>query len=240
MQPVALVTGAGTGLGLATARTLLARDFRVAAHYRRSRDGVDRLVAEFGSSRCLPLQADLLDPQAPSDLLDQTLRWGGRLDALVNNAAVIERKERQALDASVLGETLQVNSVAPFLLASQALDVMARAGGGRIVSISSIGVKFGGSPQTAHYTMSKAALEAGTLALARAGAPQGVLVNVVRAGVMETGVMERLGREPTAREALIPLGRLAAPEEVAAVVAFLVSRENTYVAGAVIPVAGGE
>ena len=95
--------------------------------------------------------------------------------------------------------------------------------------------------QMAHYMASKAALEAGTLALAKHAANSGVLVNIVRAGVTKTFAHQRIGRDDlSARESLIPLGRAADPSEIAEVVAFLVSPLNTYMTGAIVPVAGGE
>jgi len=131
--------------------------------------------------------------------------------------------------------------VAPFILSKLVLSKMRQHHSGRIVSISSIGVKFGGSEKTAHYTVSKAALESGMLALAKAGASDGILINVVRAGVTRTSAHRRLGRHVLApREALIPLGRAAEPSEIAEAVLFLVSPQNTYTTGAIIPVAGGE
>jgi NAD(P)-dependent dehydrogenase (short-subunit alcohol dehydrogenase family) len=168
--------------------------------------------------------------------------WGERIDILVNNAALIEPVGSvEEIDESDLTRMMQVNCVAPFLLSKMAVSKMRQAHDGRIVTISSIGVKYGGSPQTAHYMASKAALEAGMLALAKAAAPDGVLVNVVRAGVTRTQAHKRLGRHDLAsREALIPLGRAAEPDEIANAVLFLVSPLNTYITGVILPVAGGE
>ncbi len=161
---------------------------------------------------------------------------------LVNNAALIEPVESiEAIGEEVLNLAMQVNFVTPFLLSKLVLSKMRQVRSGRIVIISSIGVKYAGSPQTAHYMASKAALEAGTLALAKSGASDGVLINVVRAGVTRTAAHRRLGRDDLAtREALIPLGRAAEPGEIAEVVLFLVSPCNTYITGTILPVAGGE
>jgi NAD(P)-dependent dehydrogenase (short-subunit alcohol dehydrogenase family) len=126
------------------------------------------------------------------------------------------------------------------MLTKLAVQAMRNRRSGRIVSISSIGVKYAGSPQTIQYSVSKAALESGTLALAKEAASYNVLINVLRAGITRTPVHDRLGRDMEARVGLIPLKRVAEPSEIARVVLFLVSPHNTYLTGAIIPVAGGE
>ena len=137
--------------------------------------------------------------------------------------------------------TFQVNVKAPFLLSRAALSVMQKQGSGRIINISSIGLKFGGSINTVHYSASKAALEALTASLAKAGAPFNVLVNTVRAGVTDTPMHERIGRaDMSGRADLIPLKRLADPSEVSNAVQFLASDKSSYITGTVLTVAGGE
>ena len=239
---VALVTGAGRGIGYAIADRLLAAGAKVALHYHSSEEGVRQLVSQYGDDQCYLVQADFGTPSSYHQVFDAVWSWQQRIDVLVNNAALIEPVESiDDISEEVLNITMQVNFVSPFLLSKLVLRKMRQAHGGRIVSISSIGVKYCGSPQTVHYMVSKAALESGTLALAKAGASDGVLVNVVRAGVTRTSLHRRLGRGDLAtREVLIPLGRAAEADEIAEAVLFLVSPNNTYVTGAILPVAGGE
>ena len=239
---VALVTGAGSGIGYAIADRLLAAGAKVVLHYRSSKEGVQQLAAQHGSDQCCLVQADFGIPSSYNQVFDTVWSWQHRIDVLVNNAAVIDPVGSiEEIGEGDLTRAMQVNFVAPFLLSKMVLSKMRRARGGHIISISSIGVKYSGSPQTVHYTISKAALEAGTLALAKAGAPDGVLVNVVRAGVVRTPAHSRLGRDNLdPREALIPLGRAAEPGEIAEAVLFLVAPQNTYTTGAILPVAGGE
>jgi len=238
----ALVTGAGSGIGHAVAAELLAAGASVGLHYRSSREAVEQLVAKYGQAQCLAVEADFEDTSSPEEVFSAVWSWRGGLDILVNNAAWVQPiNSIDEIDDAILAKSFRINSTAPFLLSKLALAQMRARKSGRIVSISSIGVKYSGSANTAHYMISKAALEAGTLALAKAGAADGVLVNVVRAGVTRTALHERLGRADLApREALIPLKRAAEPAEIAKAVVFLVSPLNTYITGSIIPVAGGE
>lgn len=239
---VALVTGAGSGIGFAIASRLLAAGAKVALHYRSSSDGIDMLTANFGENQCYPLQADFAIPGSSEEVFRAFWSWEQRIDILVNNAALIEPVGSiDEIGEKDLIRMMQVNFATPFLLTKMFISQMRQARNGRIASISSIGVKYAGSPQTAHYMASKAALEAGMMALAKAAASDGILVNIVRAGVTRTEAHERLGRHDLAsRQALIPLGRAAEAHEIAEAVMFLVSPLNTYITGAILPVAGGE
>ena len=137
--------------------------------------------------------------------------------------------------------TFQVNVKAAFLLGRAALSQMQEQKSGRIISISSIGLKFGGGINTVHYSASKAALEAVTASLAKAGAPFNVLVNTVRAGVTDTPMHEKIGRtDMSDRASLIPLKRLALPSEISRAVQFLAGDNSSFVTGSVLTVSGGE
>ena len=145
------------------------------------------------------------------------------------------------LDENAWDTTFQVNVKAPWLLSRASLLIMTQQGAGRIINISSIGVKFGGGITTVHYSASKAALEALTKSFAKAGATSNVLVNTVRAGVTDTAFHERIGRtDLSSRAELIPLQRLAQPSEISAAVLFLASDQSSYITGTTLTVAGGE
>ncbi len=241
-ETIALVTGASSGIGCAIAGRLLSAGGKVALHYHSTDQRVQELAAKYGDEQCRLVQADFSTPASSRIVFESVWSWHNRIDVLVNNAALIEPVTSiDDIDEMDLTRTMQVNFMTPFLLTKMIVAKMRKAQNGRVVSISSIGVKYAGSPQTAHYMASKAALEAGTLALAKVAAPDGVLVNVVRAGVTRTEAHQRLGRHDLAsREALIPLGRAAEPDEIANAVLFLISPLNTYITGVILPVAGGE
>ena len=134
-----------------------------------------------------------------------------------------------------------MNVKAPWLLSRAAIDIMSKQGYGRIVNISSVGVKFDGSIATMHYSASKGALETLTMSFAKAGAPHNVLVNAVRAGVTDTEFHAKLNRPDLSKRInLVPLKRLAEPKEIAEAVLFLAGNQSSYVTGTILTVAGGE
>jgi NAD(P)-dependent dehydrogenase (short-subunit alcohol dehydrogenase family) len=235
-----LVTGASGGIGGQVARDLLEDGAFVGAHFFSNAAGAEALL-ERAPDRCHIFRADLSQAGEADRLFTSFLAWSaGRIDALVNCAGVARSVPLEELTEAALDETFAVNVRAPFLLACAALRVMKAQGAGRIVNVSSIGVAYGGSPKTAHYSASKAALEAMTRSLAKAGAPHGVLVNAVRAGVTDTAFHAKLGRDLAERVSLIPLGRAARPEEISSVVRFLLGPGSSFMTGAIVPVAGGE
>jgi 3-oxoacyl-[acyl-carrier protein] reductase len=164
------------------------------------------------------------------------------LDGLVNNAgAVIGAVPFTELDESAWGQTFLLNAESPFFLAQAAFKHMQKAGEGRIVNISSVGVKFGGSPRTLHYSAAKAALEAVTLSLAKAGAAHHILVNAIRPGVIATSFHTvKSKQEWDARVQLIPLKRAGSPLDVARMVLYLLSSGGDFITGQVFAVSGGE
>jgi NAD(P)-dependent dehydrogenase (short-subunit alcohol dehydrogenase family) len=238
-----LVTGASSGIGFEIAHDFLRKGGFVGAHYFSNRKEAEELLRFGSNGRCQLFQADFSRTEEVFRLWDEFMAWsGGRVDVLVNNAG--EASQPLPLDQlteEAWNRTFQINTKAPFLLSRAALAVMSKQCSGRIINISSVGVKFGGSPTTIHYSASKAALEAVTKSLAKAGAPHNVLVNVVQAGVTDTAFHNKIGRrDMSERIAMIPLNRMAHPSEISKVVLFLASEEGSYITGAVIPVAGGE
>ena len=166
----------------------------------------------------------------------------GNIDVLVNNAANVSQScDWRTVNEKAWDRVFQVNAKAPFLLGRAALGTMAKKRRGRIINLSSIGVKFGGSETTLHYSASKAALEAISKSLAKAGAPYNVMVNVVRIGVTDTTAHKKAGRKNlSGRIALIPLKRSARPSEISKVVLFLASEGSSFITNTTIDVAGGE
>lgn len=239
-QPVALVTGAAGGIGAAVCEALAARDYRLGLHYSSNAAGARRLAARLGPKRCALLKADLAKTGSAQPLVSACLRAFGRLDLLVNNAgAIIGDQDFLDTPEADWERTFRLNAFAPFFLSRAAFRAM-RGSGGRIVSISSIAAKFGGSARSMHYGAAKAALESFTAGLARLGAPHGILVNAVRAGVIDTPLHDKFRKNMAERIALIPLKRIGKPRDVAAMVAHLAGPGGDFITGQVLSVTGGE
>ena len=198
-----------------------------------------------GSTRknCQLFQADFSNSTDVLRMWGEFITWtDGNIDVLINNAGeTVSPATLDELSEEAWDNTFDVNVKAPFLLSRAALSVMCKQNSGSIVNVSSIGVKFGGGTNTLHYSASKAALEAITISFAKAGAPCNVRVNAIRAGVTDTPMHNKINRSRLQnRTSLIPLGRMATPEEISAAILFLASDQSSYITGTVIPVSGGE
>lgn len=238
-----LVTGASSGIGFQIAKDFISRGAYVAAHYCSGRKGAEKLLRFAGKGKCAVFQADFSSAGSVKKLWSSLLAWSrGRIDILVNNAGeVYDPAPIDDLTETAWDRTFQVNVRAPFFLSRTALKVMSKNREGRIINISSIGVKFGGGATTAHYSASKAALEAVGRSIAKAGAPFNVLVNTVRPGVTDTPLHRKARKaDMDRRVALIPLKRMARPEEISAAVIFLAGAGGSYITNTVMDVAGGE
>lgn len=234
--PVALVTGAATGIGAACARRLAAEGFRVGLHYRSSAEKARKLLDELPDA--FGLQADLTVSEEVDALIKQIKAEAGRVDVLVNNAGY-------NVNAPMLSMNLeQYDAVAAMARSTWYLSkgvlrrFMLRQNTGRIINISSV-VGHTGNPGQIPYTMVKAGLDAFTKSLAQELSGREILVNAVAPGFIETEMTDELPQE--VKEAIlsrIPQGRMGRPEEVADVVAFLAVRGH-YVNGCVLHVNGG-
>ncbi len=136
---------------------------------------------------------------------------------------------------------MALNAKAPFFLARRAFGAMQRRGGGKIINISSIAARYGGSSRTMHYGAAKAALESLTVGLARAGAPYRILVNAVQAGFIRTPFHRAIkGKDLARRIRMIPLQRAGEPDDVARVALFLASSAGDFITGQIVTVSGGD
>jgi NAD(P)-dependent dehydrogenase (short-subunit alcohol dehydrogenase family) len=241
---VALVTGAGTGIGAATAVLLAAQGLDVALTGRRPErlEEVAGRVQEAGR-RALVLPADLAEASAPRALVGETLAGLGRLDVLVNNAATIAVGPLGSYTQEQVDLHLAVNVRAPFLLTQAAIAPLAASPDGAIVNVSS-SVGSIVKPGNTLYGMTKAALEYLTRACAYELAGSRVRVNCIAPGPVDTPIHEVWADDLAAAYAdlsrRIPLGRMARPEEVAVWVWTLVDPATSWTTGNVVHVDGGQ
>lgn len=242
---VAIITGAGGGLGSAVARLLAASgDYRLSLVDNQA-EALERVRAELADSGAdvLTQVVDLGVAEAVESVVPATIAAYGRVDALVNAAAILHRRGFDEVTPQDFDRVFHVNTFAPFLLARAAMPDMASRGWGRIVNVTSTGVYEGGFTMTsAIYEASKGAVAVFTKMLARHGAADGILVNTVCPGGMRTGMLlNETSPELVAKaeREMIPLHRLADPAEVGRMIAWLVSDENSYATGSEFDITGG-
>lgn len=240
-ERVAIVTGAGRGLGAAVSRELSKAGVRVAVC------DIDlplatEVATELRTNGCdaAAFDADVSQPPEIERLVHATLERFGRVDILVNNAAICPRTSIDAMTEEGFDQIIGVNLKSVFFLSRAAGNAMRQHSWGRIVNVSSIGGRTGGIFNATVYSASKAGVMAMTKAFARHFAPYNILVNCVAPGGMETRLMENLTPESLQSTlSSIPLGRLADPAEVARVVAFLTSDGASFMTGATVDANGG-
>ena len=238
---VALVTGGGRGIGRACCQALARLGATVIINYRRSREAAEGLekeiVGEGGGARAY--QADVSDSAAVDAMFSFIAQEYRRLDILVNNAGIVQ-------DTLLLSMTIQdwasvqaTNLTGAFLCTRHAVEMMLRQGGGKIVNIASASADVGGRGQTNY-----AAAKGGLVAFSRAGAVElarkGIRINAVLPGIIETDMSLQVRQRASAKLLeRIPARRFGRVEEVAALVAFLVSDASDYIVGQAIAVDGG-
>ena len=242
-----IVTGASREIGAATARLAAERGFPVAVNYATGEAeaaDVVRAICQQGG-KAIAIRGDLGRESDIVHLFKEAERELGPLCGLVNNAAVTGGFARvEAVTAAALERTFAVNVTGAILCAREAVKRMStRHGGtgGSIVNISSIAVRTGSAGEWVHYAASKAAIDTFTIGLAREVATEGIRVNAVAPGLVETGIHAANG-EPGRLDRLkptIPMGRPGRPEEIAEAVVWLLSSAASYVTGAVLEVGGG-
>lgn len=236
---VAIVTGASRGIGRAIAERLAADGATVAITYVANADKAEEVVAAIagaGGQAC-PIRADIGKAADVRRLFDETIAQFGRLDILVNNAGNGLFKPFAAVTEEEFDAVFDVNARGTFLMLREAATRI--ADGGRIVNISTAGTVTS-APGAGVYTASKAAVEQFTLALAKELGGRRVTVNTVSPGSTETEGFIAPDELKAQWVAMTPLGRLGRPEDVAAVVAMVVSEDGHWLTGQNIRAAGGQ
>ncbi len=241
---VMLITGGGRGIGAATARLAAQRGYAVCVNYLRDRSAAEKLAAEIGGG-AIAVAGDVSAEADVLRLFETVDAKLGRLAALVNNAGIVDRQSRvEAMPAARLRRMFAINVVGSFLCAREAIKRMSRKHGGKggaIVNVSSAAARLGSPGEYVDYAASKGAIDTMTLGLAKELAEDGIRVNAVRPGFINTDI-HASGGEPNRLERVrenIPMKRGGEPEEIARAILWLLSEEASYSTGAILDVAGG-
>jgi 3-oxoacyl-[acyl-carrier protein] reductase len=238
---VALITGGSRGIGAATAHALAADGAAVAISYSESAAKADDVVTavEGMGGRAVAHRADQSDPRQVADLVNRVAADFGRLDILVNNAAVFatSRVDDTEADPATLDRQLAVNLGGVTAAIRAAAAVL--QDGGRIISVGSMQATRSGFPGVADYVATKAAIVGYTKGSARDLGPRGITVNVVQPGSVATDMNPTHGPFADIQRAANAMGRFATPEEIAAGIAFLARPDASFITGAVLDIDGG-
>ncbi len=242
-----LVTGGSRGIGAAVARIAASRGWRVAVNYAVNEAAATALVRSIGEAggEAVAVKGDVGVEADVLRMFEAVDTAFGPLDALVNNAGVVDRKARvDEMDAARLERMFRANVVGSFLCAGQAVRRMSTRYGGRggvIVNVSSVAAVHGSPGEYVDYAASKGAIDSFTVGLAREVAEEGIRVNAVRPGLIGTEI-HASGGQPDRLErlrGLVPMKREGEADEVAHAILWLVSDEASYTTGAILNVSGG-
>ncbi|AIR91187.1 glucose 1-dehydrogenase [Pseudomonas cremoricolorata] len=247
MNKVMLITGATRGIGAATALLAAREGYRLCLNYHADQQAAEQVleaVRQLGAE-AIAVRADASDEQQISQLFAQLDQRFGRLDVLVNNAGTTDLQSRlEGMDQARLLRMMNINVVGPMLCARQALLRMSQRHGGEggsIVNVSSLAARLGSPGEYVDYAASKGALDTFTIGLSKELAGEGVRVNAVRPGLINTGFHQLSGdgERVSKLQAGVPMGRGGEAEEVAQAILWLASDKASYCTGSLLDVGGG-
>ena len=240
----ALVTGASTGIGAATAIMLAKSGVRVAVNYLQSEEKARKLSDSMKSEgvKTLLVRADVRQAAQVKEMVARVMKEFGKINILVNNAGGLPKRVPVAeMDDALWDETMNLNLRSTFYCSRAVIPHMIKANYGRIVNISSIAAFTGGGRHATVYAASKAGVNGFTKGLAKELAPYGITVNSVAPGVIDTPFHTK-AETGDFNQFLpsIPMRRVGTPEEVASLIAYLASDDSSYITGTVSHVNGGQ
>ncbi len=247
MNPTLLITGGSRGIGAATALLAAQRSYAVAVNYTANALAADEVVRQIRAQggNAITVQADVGDEAQVMAMFRKIDAKLGRLTALVNNAGVVDVAARvDEMSVARLKRMFDINVVGSFVCAREAVKRMStRLGGsgGAIVNVSSAAARLGGAGQYVDYAASKGAIDTFTIGFAKEVALEGIRVNAVRPGIIETDIHASGGQPDRARQMAlqVPMQRAGSAEEVAQAIVWLLSNDASYTTGTLLDVTGG-
>ena len=238
-----LITGGSRGIGKATAIAFAERGAKVAINFKSNNKAASQTCEMLSGEGHIAIKADISKPEAVEKMIDAVIKEFGQLDILVNNAGIHEVHPAHSVDYStwqkIWKETIDTNLLGAANTTFCAAQYMIKAGGGRIVNVSSRGA-FRGEPDQPAYGASKAAMNAMSQSLAQSLAPYNIFIGVVAPGFTETDLARDILDGPRGEgiRKQSPLERVALPEEVAYGILFLASEEAKFMTGAILDING--
>jgi NAD(P)-dependent dehydrogenase (short-subunit alcohol dehydrogenase family) len=247
MSKIILITGGSDGIGASTAELAAKQGYTVCINYRQNHIAANRIVEKINDEGGLAyaFQADVSVEAEVVEMFASIDNQAGRIDALVNNAGIVESQQRLVdMSAERLHRVFAVNAIGSILCAREAIKRMSvkyQGNGGCIVNISSMGARLGSPFEYIDYAATKGAIDTMTIGLSKEVAEDQIRVNAIRPGVIQTDIHGKAG-EPGRVERMkemIPMKRGGLPEEVAKSILWLLSDEASYITGAILDVSGG-
>ena len=242
-----IVTGGSRGIGAAVCRTLGAAGRAVAVNYARDAAAADAVCRdiEAAGGRAVAIQGDMALEADVITLFHEAVQSLGPIGGLVNNAGITGPITRvDALTEATLHRVFDLNVIGSFLCAREAVRLMSTKNGGQggaIVNLSSVAATIGGANDWVHYAASKGAIDSMTIGLAREVAAEGIRVNAVAPGLIDTEIHAAAGQPDriTRMGPMIPMKRAGTAQEVADAIVYLLSPQSSYITGAILPIGGG-